>query len=174
MKIKSPKVLHIITHGFYYPISENNEKALTRSGIVLAGANDKNILEDGYLTALEISSMDLTGTELVTISACESGEGDLRTYESLNGLRRSLSNAGARATLLSLWKVDDDATTAFMIDFYKNLKEGMYKNEALSKTQKKFRDGIIKNEFSNDEWKNIFYWGAFQISGDMSPIEFEN
>ena len=58
------------------------ENALTRTGVVLAGANDPNILDDGYLTALEISSMDLKGTELVTISACESGEGDIRIYES--------------------------------------------------------------------------------------------
>ena len=60
-----------------------------------------------------------------------------------------------------------------MIDFYKNLKQGMYKNKALALTQKKFRDGIIKSEFGND-WTSIFYWGAFQISGDMSPIEFED
>ncbi len=173
LNIKSPKILHIISHGFYFKPDYEGENALTRTGVVLAGANDPNILDDGYLTALEISSMDLKGTELVTISACESGEGDIRIYEPLNGIRRSLFLAGAKSTLLSLWKVDDDATTAFMIDFYKNLKEGMYKNKALSLTQKKFRDGIIKSEFG-DEWTNIFYWGAFQISGDMSPIEFEN
>ena len=174
LKIKSPKILHIITHGFYFPKTEASEKALTRSGIVLAGANDANILEDGYLTALEMSTIDLEGTELVTISACESGEGDLRPYESLNGLRRSLFIAGAKSTLLSLWKVDDEATTEFMIDFYKNLKKGMHKNKALSLTQKNFRDGIIKSKSGDDwtDWTNIFYWGAFQISGDMSPIKF--
>ena len=141
----------------------------------MAGANNSNSKsnDDGYLTALEFINMNLQGTELVVISACESGIGDLRFNEGLNGLRRAISVSGAKSSLLSLWKVDDDATTEFMIDFYKNLKEGMYKNKALSLTQKKFRDGIIKSEFG-DEWTNIFYWGAFQISGDMSPIEFEN
>ena len=171
----SPKVLHIASHGFYFQYEGDEKNPLKRSGIVLAGANNpnENSTDDGYLTALEFINMNLNGTELVVISACESGIGDLRFNEGLNGLRRAISVSGAKSSLLSLWKVDDDATTEFMIDFYKNLKKGMYKNKALSATQKKFRDGIIKSKFG-DDWTNIFYWGAFQISGDMSPIQFEN
>ena len=94
------------------------ESPLLRSGIALAGANRVSQREegeegdDGYLTALEVAQLDWKGTELVVISACESGKGEIRTGEGVYGLKRAIAVSGARSSLLSLWKVDDQATAA--------------------------------------------------------------
>tara|TARA_A100001388_G_scaffold179773_1_gene134609 strand:- start:163 stop:678 length:516 start_codon:yes stop_codon:yes gene_type:complete len=165
---KAPKILHIASHAYYLPDQENGENPLLRSGIVLAGANDPetNPKDDGYLTALEVAKVDWQGTELVVISACESGKGDIQSGEGVYGLKRAIAVAGARSSLLSLWKVDDIATADFMEKFYQKLKDGMGRSEALAETQKEFKNHSITR------FRHPYYWAAFQLSGDWRPIDF--
>ena len=181
----SPKILHIATHSFY--IGDNNdilfsenifsnsitnnkriENPLLRSGIVLAGANypDKNLKDDGYLTALEVSKLNWNDTELVVVSGCESGQGDLQSGEGVYGLKRAIAVAGARSSLLSLWEVDDKATAEFMESFYLKIKSGESRSKALSNTQKEFREHPIK------AWQHPNVWAAFQLNGDWRPINW--
>jgi CHAT domain-containing protein len=186
----APKVLHLATHAFYLPDQEKKEPSLhsesmsqrggavrtaslqgesplLRSGIALTGANQPNANpnDDGYLTALEVAQLDWNGTELVVISACESGRGDIRAGEGVYGLKRAIAVAGAKSSLLSLWKVDDSATAAFMESFYRKLKAGEGKGEALTATQKEFRS------HSNPDWREPSVWAAFQLSGDWGPLK---
>ena len=184
-----PRVLHIASHGFFVGDSESKpndplgslkdnsamlspfraKDPLLQSGLVLAGANqpyaDPN--DDGYLTAAEAVGLQLDGTELVVLSACSTGQGSVSTGEGVYGLQRSLTVAGARSTMLSLWKVDDTATTEFMIRFYKRLKAGEARSDALAATQKEFRDGTA----GGGQWKEPYYWAAWQLVGDWRPIQ---
>ena len=187
---RAPRILHIATHGFFLadqaPASgtatgarsggapsegsaaaaPTREDPLQRSGLVFAGANrpDANPSDDGYLTAAEATAMDLEGTELVTLSACETGLGGVQSGEGVYGLQRSLAVAGARSTLLSLWKVDDGMTATFMERYYIKLKAGQGRADALRDTQAEFRNN--KNSTYND----IRVWGAFQLSGDWRAL----
>ena len=173
---RSPRILHIATHGFFLadqapargtgPSRPSHQDPLQRSGLVFAGANqpDANPNDDGYLTAAEATAMDLEGTELVTLSACETGLGGLQSGEGVYGLQRSLAVAGSRATLLSLWKVDDSLTVTFMERFYKRLKAGEGRADALRNTQKDFR------EDDDSTYHDIRVWGAFQLSGDWRAL----
>ncbi|WP_320674893.1 CHAT domain-containing tetratricopeptide repeat protein [Prochlorococcus sp. MIT 1341] len=169
-----PKVLHIASHAYYdSPLFSKYNNPLLRSGIVLAGVNQLDVKSrhDGFLNALEVSTLDWNGIELVTISGCESGRGDFRFGEGVYGLKRSIAVAGARSSLLSLWEVDDEATSVFMQTFYKRLSNGASKADALALTQRDFRDGRITS--SNPiifDWKKPYYWAAFQLSGDWRPI----
>ena len=160
--------MHIASHAYYLNNNALEINSLLKSGIVLAGANhpELNPQDDGYLTALEISKLNWIGTELVVISACESGLGDIESGEGVYGIKRSISVAGARSSLLSLWKVQDSATAAFMESFYKKLinKEG--RADALASTQKEFRNHPI------EAWRHPNVWAAFQLSGDWRPIDF--
>jgi CHAT domain-containing protein/tetratricopeptide (TPR) repeat protein len=187
---RAPRILHIATHGFFLadqapasgtatgarsggtpsegtaPAAPSREDPLQRSGLVFAGANrpDANPSDDGYLTAAEATAMDLEGTELVTLSACETGLGGVQSGEGVYGLQRSLAVAGARSTLLSLWKVDDGMTATFMERYYNRLKAGQGRADALRDTQAEFRNN--KNSTYND----IRVWGAFQLSGDWRAL----
>jgi CHAT domain-containing protein/tetratricopeptide (TPR) repeat protein len=147
-------------------VAPSREDPLQRSGLVFAGANqpEANPSDDGYLTAAESTAMDLEGTELVTLSACETGLGGVQSGEGVYGLQRSLAVAGARSTLLSLWKVDDYLTVAFMERFYKRLKAGEGRADALRNTQNDFRDN------KNSNYHDIRVWGAFQLSGDWRAL----
>ena len=188
MEISDPKILHIASHSFYIKNKSNkainidsgiksssklslqrfakSKEPLLRSGIVLAGANQTYSLndDDGYLTSLEVSKLDWSATEMVVISGCQSGQGVIKYGESIYGLKRAIAIAGARSSLLSLWKVDDEATYFFMKSFYENLKKGIGRAEALSRTQKEFR--LSKNKL----WRKPYVWAAFQLSGDWRPI----
>ena len=189
----TPQVLHLATHAFYLPnqtkpnppastsalgdqrrsrgavltASLQGEIPLLRSGVAMAGANQPtaNPTDDGYLTALEVAQLDWDGTELVVISACESGRGDIQSGEGVYGLKRAIAVAGARSSLLSLWKVDDAATAAFMQSFYERLKAGEGRADALAETQQEFREHQIPG------WRHPYVWAAFQLSGDWKPIE---
>ena len=112
-----------------------------------------------------MAQLDWKGTELVVISACESGKGDIRAGEGVYGLKRAIAVSGARSSLLSLWKVDDQATAAFMESFYRRLKAGIGRADALAQTQREFR------ESSDPDWNHPYVWAAFQLSGDWRPIE---
>lgn len=186
LRQRAPLVFHIAAHGFFDPQPSGQppqnsrqqddgvaagadvvpEDPLLRSGLALAGANDpeRDPADDGYLTAAEVVGMDLEGTQLVTLSACETGLGDVRSGEGVYGLQRALMVAGARSTLLSLWKVDDGATAAFMTEFYGRLRRGEGRSESLIHTQAAFR------QHANPLYRDLAVWGAFQLSGDWRPI----
>jgi len=182
---RGPQILHIATHGFFRPdlpavssqpllgsrseagsSAAQREDPLLRSGLVMAGANhpEADPTDDGYLTAAEVTGMDLNGTQLVTLSACASGLGDLQAGEGVYGLQRALTVAGARATLLSLWDVDDEGTRAFMETYYGRLMAGEGRADALAQTQAAFRRHI------RPQFRDVYVWGAFHLSGDWRPI----
>jgi CHAT domain-containing protein len=173
LKQKAPRILHIATHGFFLedaPVQRDRQKPgdpLQRSGLVFAGANQpaSDPADDGYLTAKEVTAMNLEGTELVTLSACETGLGGVRSGEGVYGLQRALAVAGARSTLLSLWKVDDALTAIFMQEFYKRLMAGEGRADALRNTQRWFRTN------PSSTLRDVRVWGAFQLSGDWRPIQ---
>jgi len=138
MEKPSPRILHIATHGYFFPdpkgkkanagselIFKMSDHPMIRSGLIMAGAKQAWLTgkhpegqEDGILTAYEISQMNLSKTELVVLSACETGLGDISGNEGVYGLQRAFKIAGAKYLIMSLWKVDDRSTKAFMTEFY--------------------------------------------------------
>lgn len=167
--------LHIATHGFYWtereaahldglaflgtdmPAAVQEDKALTRSGLLFAGANTalKGLplpdgIEDGVLTAKEIAGMDLRRLDLVALSACQTGLGEI-TGDGVFGLQRGFKKAGANTLLMSLWKVDDTATQLLMTQYYKNLLSGMGKYEALVAAQKYLRELEVEVKITPDK-----------------------
>ncbi len=159
------RILHIATHGFYIEDNQPSstpDKALMRCGLFFAGADNswqsKQIVpgaDDGILTAQEISSLDLRGLELTALSACQTGQGDI-TADGVFGLQRGFKKAGAQSILMSLWKVDDDATCLLMTEFYKNwISGGMRKLPALEKAKQTVRSHKEKG------WDNPKYWATF-------------
>ena len=117
------------------------------------GANLKDV-EDGILTAQEISTLDLRGLELAVLSACQTGTGDI-AGDGVFGLQRGFKKAGANTLLMSLWKVDDNATHLLMTEFYKNLLAGESKFESLRKAQKYVRDYEEEIEITpNKRWES--------------------
>jgi CHAT domain-containing protein len=183
-QLTAPSILHIATHGFFLgkPVVRNAastgagrgsnlsahsllaENPLLRSGIALSGANELNDGQgqDGVLTALEAAGLDLHGTKLVVLSACETGVGDVQTGEGVYGLRRALVLAGAESEIISLWKVDDDATRDLMVEFYKKLQSGISRAEALRQVQLK----LLKSADHNQP----FFWAPFILSGDWGTL----
>lgn len=165
---KRDKTIHLATHGFYiakddaekmsrHSIVKNTnindryieDRELLRSGLMMAGvtAKTEGKIDDGVLTALEVASMDLSYTDLVVLSACETALGDISS-EGVFGLQRGFKKAGAHALLMSLWKVDDTATQLLMTEFYKDLTKGQTKREALLNAQRflrKYKNGIFAN-----------------------------
>lgn len=153
----SPTVLHIATHGFFYqnkadstnksPISFQNAKnPLIRSGLVMAGANKAWLggqaeegKEDGILTAFEISNMNLTSTQVVVLSACETGLGDVQGSEGVYGLQRAFKMAGVNYILMSLWKVSDKHTAELMEKFYTFWLRGATIEDAFHEAQQAMR-----------------------------------
>ena len=173
---RKTNILHIATHGFYWSESETKfrndlkflmvdsnvqensveDKALTRSGLLLAGANNALMgkrlpegVDDGILTAKEISQLDLRGLDLVVLSACQTGLGEIKG-DGVFGLQRGFKKAGANSLLMSLWKVDDEATRLLMTQFYKNLTSGMSKYESLKQAQKYVREYEVEVEVKSD------------------------
>ncbi len=145
-RLHAPSILHIASHGFFSSdvVSLNREakkEFLFQSGIVLTGANmsmesnSTSFQNDGIVTAYEVMNLDLTNTHLVVLSACETGLGKIENGEGVFGLQRSFMQAGARNMLISLWKVDDDATRDLMIRFYQYLALGNSLNASLKKAQ---------------------------------------
>ncbi|MEM6291297.1 MAG: CHAT domain-containing tetratricopeptide repeat protein [Myxococcota bacterium] len=186
-KADAPVVLHVATHGFFLADdrdasagsrgvtyvkgdavvrpSPDAENPLIRSGLAFAGANLRAGPdgEDGILTALELASANLHGTELVVLSACETGVGEVRNGDGVYGLRRALVIAGSRSQVMSLWQVDDEATRDLMAAYYRRLRKGDGRSEALRAVQLKMR--------KKKETAHPFYWAAFIPSGDASSME---
>ncbi|WP_164928965.1 CHAT domain-containing tetratricopeptide repeat protein [Gloeobacter violaceus] len=159
-----PLLLHVATHGFFLePISRVGENPLLRSGLALAGFNKRaSGGEDGVLTALEAMGLDLEGTELVVLSACDTGLGEVAGGEGIYGLRRALSIAGARSQMFSLWQVGDTATAQLMVAYYRQLLAGWGRSEALRRVQLDLLQG--------GERAHPYWWAAFVATGDRRPL----
>ena len=138
-QVQAPKVVHLATHGYFFENIQTDhhrtnrmmgmeteqvvQDPLLRSGLLFAGANttlkgEQREGENGLLSAREAAALNLEGTELVVLSACETGRGELRNAEGVYGLRKAIADAGARNIIMSLWKVDDKVTQEFMTLFY--------------------------------------------------------
>ena len=152
------QILHLSTHGYFLRDDSLQLAPMLRSGLVLAGANrawlEKDIIEgieDGLLTADEISLTRLGGLQLTVLSACDTGLGEINHSEGVFGLQRAFKLAGARSLIISLWSVDDRVTAEFMVTFYRSWLAGKEMRQAFDDTQRTFR---VK-------YSNPYYWAGF-------------
>ncbi|MGB7314464.1 MAG: CHAT domain-containing protein, partial [Nodosilinea sp.] len=142
----------------------STENPLLRSGLALAGFNPRTSAgEDGVLTALEATGLNLRGTRLVVLSACETGVGQVANGEGVYGLRRAFVMAGAESQLMSLWKVDDFGTAELMQRYYQRLQNGEGRSEALRQVQLEFLEAPA--------YQHPYYWASFLFSGEWRPLE---
>ena len=155
LNLKSPKILHIATHGFF--IHSNLPNPMLNSGIALSGANKsiKEKRDEGIVTALKLSGLNLRGTNLVVLSACQTGVIDTDDTDSISGLNKAFIQAGASGVIVSLWSVSDEGTKEFMELFYKNIS----KSKSYSKALKDTKIEMI------ERGKSVLVWGAFVFSG---------
>lgn len=158
--IESVDILHIATHGFFEESSEDviNDDPLLHSGLLLANLKESIMPaeENGIITAKEIAQLNLHGNHLVVLSACETGKGKVVDGQGVYGLQRAFQVAGAKNVIISLWKVDDEATKELMILFYKNYLESGDPRGSLKAAQME-----LKKQFPDP-----IYWGAFYVVGD--------
>ena len=185
--VVSPRVLHLATHGFFLSdqelkrtngltsdsllskglarrrsLGEDWENPLVRCGIALAGANHAGqitnaVAEDGLLTGLEASLINLQGTELVILSACDSGAGEVKIGEGVMSLRRAFRIAGAQTVLASHWKVSDKATGRLMTEFMRRWRSGEPRAQAWREAQL----CLLRSK----EFANPYFWAAFTLTG---------
>lgn len=172
LSYNSSSIIHIATHGFYYSEGDARKKdyfqkftdqsysyisPLRRAGLVLAGGNHvwlgesvSDEAEDGVLTASEISNMNLTNTELLVLSACQTGLGEINS-DGVYGIQRAFKLSGVKTIIMSLWEVDDKATSIMMTNFYQNLSKGLHKRDSF--------DAAVK---AVKKWNDDpYYWAAF-------------
>lgn len=123
---------------------------------------DPQDLDNGVLTALEAANLNLQGTDLVVLSACNTGQGDVKNGEGVFGLRRALEEAGAHEVLMSLWSVPDQETLELMKRFYTNWLSGMEVHESLRQAQLAMRNKV---KTAHDGRDLPYYWGAFVLVG---------
>lgn len=185
----NPSILHIATHGFFLkdvprpvvdtrqgtaisqePTLPQIENPLLRSGLALAGFNLRRDPEDGVLTALEVSGLDLRGTQMVVLSACQTGEGEVVNGEGVYGLRRAFTLAGARSQLMSLWTVSDAGTKDLMVAYYQRLKQGQARGEALRQVQMAMLEGSLTSD-QRQRYDHPYYWAAFVRVGDWRSMK---
>lgn len=166
----SPKILHIATHGYYEPddSSENHpddpqfyiDSSMQRTGLLFAGSQKTMFgeeipegVEDGILTAYEIAHVDLNNLDIAVLSACETALGDI-TVDGVAGLQRGFKQAGTKSLIMSLWKVDDEATCALMAAFYNNwIEKKLSKHDAFEAAKREIRE--------TPQWSAPKYWSAF-------------
>jgi CHAT domain-containing protein/Tfp pilus assembly protein PilF len=188
LQLASPGVLHIATHGFFLedPAATAGSRGvghlgsgdtpaqpppdpLLRSGLVLSGVHapapaapesTKSRADSILVTALELAGLDLWGTQLVVLSACDTGRGDVKLGQGVYGLRRALVTAGAETVVMSLWKVNDDSTRLLMEDYYHNLLAGMGRAAALRKAMLSLRQSL----------PHPYFWAPFIALGSDSPL----
>jgi CHAT domain-containing protein/Tfp pilus assembly protein PilF len=186
-KLRGPSILHVATHGFFLqdeqaattdnraaPQAKDGtrlsklvahvENPLLRSGLALAGANQSGGGNtDGVLTALEVAGLDLWGTKLVVLSACDTGLGEVRNGDGVYGLRRALVLAGAESQVMSLWAVSDRSTRDLVVGYYKALLRGAGRGEALRRVQlQMLRDKTHSHPY---------YWAGFIQTGEWANLE---
>ena len=187
LKLATPGVLHIATHGFFFEdaptprdtraVAHLDVSSLTgprhrppdpllRSGLVLTGARAPEAQsgsrrpEDSLVTALELAGLNLWGTQLVVLSACDTGRGDIKLGQGVYGLRRALVVAGAETLVTSLWKVNDDTTREFMEGYYRNLLAGQGRTAALRETMRAMRR----------KQPHPYFWAPFIAIGQDAPL----
>jgi CHAT domain-containing protein/Tfp pilus assembly protein PilF len=188
-KVRSPAILHIATHGFFLEdlnlsstggrkvsggdagrrlkqvrksdVGINNP--LLRSGLALAGANEQKKEDNGILTALEVTGLNLWGTELAVLSACDTGVGEVRNGDGVHGLRRALVLAGAETQVMSLWPVSDRWTRELMVAYYQRLQRGEGRGEALRQVQLEMLKDARR--------QHPYYWASFIQSGEWTNLE---
>jgi CHAT domain-containing protein/Tfp pilus assembly protein PilF len=187
-QLHSPSVLHVATHGFFLQDQDLElvggrhardatvrslvrpdhlvENPLLRSGLALAGVNQRlgraDQGDDGILTALEAAGLDLWGTKLVALSACDTGVGEVKNGEGVFGLRRALALAGSETQVMSLWPVSDLGARDFMIEYYKALRRGDGRGDGLRHVQLE----LLKRE----RRRHPFYWASFIQSGEWANL----
>jgi CHAT domain-containing protein len=145
------------------PQIANPENPLLRSGLALAGFNPRQSGEDdGVLTALEAAGLNLYGTKLVVLSACETGVGAVNNGEGVYGLRRAFTIAGAESQVMSLWKVSDEGTKDLMVSYYQRLLENEGRSEALRQVQLEM--------LRSQQYQHPYFWASFIPSGDWTPM----
>jgi CHAT domain-containing protein len=167
-------VLHIATHGFFINDAQGRiVNPLLRSGLALTGANlkpaqgrdgDGSAAREGILTALEAANLDLWGTKLVTLSACDTGIGEIKNGEGVYGLRRAFFLAGAETLVMSLWPVSDYVTRELMNDYYAGLKQGLGRGDAL-------RQAKLAMLSRRGSRQHPFYWASFIQAGEWAPLD---
>jgi CHAT domain-containing protein len=163
---EAPSILHIASHGFFLQDGERGsaENPLLRSGLALAGANAaRGSQEDGILTALEASGLNLWGTKLVTLSACDTGVGEVRDGEGVYGLRRAFVLAGAETVVMSLWPVSDYIARETMVAYYTGLRAGLGRGDALRQAKL----AMLKRQGR----QHPFYWASFIQSGEWGSLD---
>ena len=171
----SPQILHLAIHGFFLPIAKTKpqnyfdvnigkdtlimqQNSMFRSGLVLAGGNfawmgqELPGVEDGILTAYDIAHMDLSNTELVVLSACETALGEIEGNEGVIGLQRAFKIAGVKQIMMSLWKVPDNETVELITLFYSNWLSGQSTREALRNAQLSMKEKYLEEPYK---------WAAF-------------
>ncbi|MFY9224618.1 MAG: tetratricopeptide repeat protein [Blastocatellia bacterium] len=213
--VNYPEILHIATHGYYlsnipkietqgsntqdtlsvFETSSITPKTnieelrkinpLLRCWLFFAGANNNST--DGIMTGLEVSRLNLFGTKLVVLSACNSGLGEIKNNEGVYGLRRALVLAGAETQMTSLWEVNDDATKDLLVNYYKLLKSGESRSKALRQIQlsllyktplklQKTRSSLDRKkrldvENVNNDYSHPYFWASFVLSGEWRALE---
>jgi len=168
-QVSAPRILHIASHGFFLddgardrPTGEINP--LLRSGLALAGANvTREGRADGILTALEASNLDLWGTRLVTLSACDTGIGEVRNGEGVYGLRRAFVLAGAETLVMSLWPVSDNVARDAMVAYYTGLRAQIGRGDALRQAKLTMLKRASR--------RHPYYWASFIQSGEWADLD---
>jgi CHAT domain-containing protein/tetratricopeptide (TPR) repeat protein len=167
--LHAPRILHVATHGFFLQdadgTADSTDKSvnpMVRSGLALAGANRRDSNNDGIFTALEASGLDLWGTKLVVLSACDTGVGEIRNGEGVYGLRRAFLLAGSESLVTSLWPASDYVTRQLMTNYYKNLKQGLGRGESLRQVQ--------LDMLKRDANVHPFYWANFIQYGEWANL----
>jgi len=185
--LSGPSILHVATHGFFLQDEQQTtaqnraatqakdssrlgklvahvENPLLRSGLALAGANQSsNENTDGILTALEVAGLDLWGTKLVVLSACDTGVGAVKNGDGVYGLRRALVLAGAESQVMSLWAVSDRSTRDLIVGYYKRLLQGAGRGEALRQAQLQMLNDKAR--------RHPYYWASFIQTGEWANLE---
>lgn len=183
----APRILHIATHGFFLQTPQafadtgaraatttpgteaaaESDNPLLRSGLALAGANRRGAAaatdDDGILTALEASGLNLWGTKLVVLSACDTGLGEVHNGEGVYGLRRAFVLAGAETLVMSLWPASDYSTRTLMTGYYRNLRQGEGRGAALRQAQLEM--------LKRNPQLHPFYWANFIQSGEWANLD---
>src|SRR6266511_455141 len=188
-QVRGPLILHVATHGFFLADRKSatpdrsglgleegaagltqtqdalTENPLLRAGLILAGINQSQSGpgEDGVLTALEAAELNLWGTKLVVLSACDTGLGEVKNGDGVYGLRRALALAGSERQVMRLWQVADKTTRELMVGYYTGLQRGEGRSEALRNVQlQMLRSG---------ERRHPYYWAGFIQSGEWANLE---
>ena len=186
MQLAGPRLLHVATHGFFLPDGTSAADApdrsntdrtrlakiagaqvdnpLLRSGLALTGANaGGSRTADGILTALEAAGLDLWGTRLVVLSACDTGVGDVKSGDGVYSLKRALVLAGSESQLVSLWPVSDTGTRDLVLDYYTELLRGSGRGDALRRVQQRMLRSPAR--------AHPYYWASFLLSGQWATLD---